>query len=58
MPEPIKKKKNTKSLNQIMTLKAIDLEVKKGEFVIIIGKIGAGKTSLLQAILNEMTYVP
>ena len=26
--------------------------------MIIIGKIGAGKTSLLQAILNEMTYVP
>jgi ABC-type branched-subunit amino acid transport system ATPase component len=41
-----------------MTLKEIDLEVKKGEFVIIIGKIGAGKTSLLQAILNEMTFVP
>ena len=26
--------------------------------MIIIGKIGSGKTSLLQAILNEMTYIP
>jgi len=24
----------------------------------IIGKIGSGKSSLLQAMLNEMTYVP
>ena len=24
----------------------------------IIGKIGSGKTSLLQALLNEMTYIP
>lgn len=41
-----------------MTLKDLDLEVRKGEFIIIIGKIGSGKTSLLQALLNEMTYVP
>lgn len=42
----------------MLALKDIDLEVKRGEFIIIIGKIGAGKSSLLQAIMNEMTYVP
>jgi ATP-binding cassette, subfamily C (CFTR/MRP), member 1 len=42
----------------MIALKSIDLEVKKGEFMIIIGKIGSGKSSLLHAILNEMTYVP
>lgn len=42
----------------MITLKDINLEVKKGEFIIIIGKIGSGKSSLLHAILNEMTYLP
>ena len=41
-----------------MTLKDIDLDIKKGEFVIIVGKVGAGKTSLLNAIAGEMLYVP
>ena len=41
-----------------MTLKDIDLDIKKGEFVIIIGKVGAGKTSLINSIVGEMLYVP
>ena len=41
-----------------MTLKDIDIDIKKGEFVIIVGKVGAGKTSLLNAITGEMLYVP
>ena len=35
-------------------LKDISLFVHKGEFVGIIGEVGAGKSSLLQAILNNM----
>ena len=35
-----------------MTLKEIDLEIKKGEILGIIGEVGSGKSSLLQAILN------
>lgn len=34
-------------MDVICTLKDIDLQIKRGEFIIIIGKIGAGKTSLL-----------
>ena len=41
-----------------MTLKDIDLEIKKGEFTIIIGKVGSGKTSLINAIVGEMLHVP
>lgn len=35
-------------------LKNINLEIKKGEFVCIIGEVGSGKSSLLQAMLNNM----
>ena len=37
-----------------VTLKEIDLEVKKGEILGIIGEVGSGKSSLLQAILNSL----
>ena len=46
------------SFDKIVTLKDIDLDIKKGEFVIIVGKVGAGKTSLLNAITGEMLYLP
>lgn len=36
------------------TLKNITLNIKKGEFLGIIGEVGSGKSSLLQAILNNM----
>ena len=50
------KKKNT--FDSILTLKDIDLEVRKGEFVCIIGEIGSGKTSLLNTVVGETLYVP
>jgi ABC-type polysaccharide/polyol phosphate transport system ATPase subunit len=50
--------KNCKSLQSMFALKDISLDVKRGEFIIIIGKIGSSKSSLLHALLNEMTYVP
>jgi len=40
-----------------MILKNLDLEIKDGEFVCVIGDVGVGKTSLLQAIIGEMIYV-
>ena len=41
-----------------MTLKSIDLSIKKGEFVCIIGDVGSGKSSLLNAIIGDLIYVP
>ena len=35
-------------------LKNINFEIKQGEFICIIGEVGCGKSSLLQAILNNM----
>ncbi|KAF8354986.1 mrp-1 [Pristionchus pacificus] len=36
-------------------LKNINLSVKKGELVAIVGKVGSGKSSVLSALLGEMT---
>jgi len=41
-----------------MTLKGINLEVYRGEFLCIIGDTGAGKSSLLHAAIGDMIYVP
>ena len=45
-------------MNQSILLRDIDLEIKKGQLVIIIGEIGSGKSSLLNAILGQLLYVP
>ena len=39
-----------------MTLKNLEIKIKKGEFVCIIGDVGAGKSSLLNAIIGELVY--
>ena len=39
---------------EVYNLKSINLEIKKGELVAIIGKSGNGKSSLLQSIAEEM----
>lgn len=47
-----------RSLDHILNIKDIDLKVKKGEFVVIVGEVGSGKTSLLNTIIGEMIHVP
>jgi ABC-type multidrug transport system fused ATPase/permease subunit len=37
------------------SLKNINLEIKRGTLCAIVGPVGAGKSSLLQSILGEMT---
>lgn len=56
-----KQKENAQKLtnfDQHLHLKNIDLTIKKGEFVCIIGDVGSGKSNLLNAINGEMIYVP
>ena len=47
-----KEKKKVNPLEPI--LKNINVEIKQGEFISIIGEVGCGKSSFLQAILNNM----
>ena len=48
----------TKQINDDFYLTNINLTVKKGEFICIIGEVGSGKSSLIQAILNNMIIIP
>ena len=52
------KDKKAQCLDEIITLKDIDLQIKKGEFVCIIGEIGSGKSTLLLSMLGDLLYVP
>ncbi|MGM0378141.1 MAG: cell division ATP-binding protein FtsE [Bacillota bacterium] len=51
----IKFRKLTKKYkNGVIGLKNIDIEVKKGEFVFLIGESGAGKSTFVKLILKEL----
>lgn len=46
---------NNANDTELFELRGIDLELKRGELVAIVGKVGSGKSSLFQAILGDMT---
>ena len=47
-------KKEDKFGDLSVALKNMDLTIKKGEFVCIIGEIGSGKSSILSSVLGDM----
>jgi len=51
-------RKKQSKLDNIVTLKNIDLKVKKGELVIVIGKVGSGKSTLLSALIGDLLPIP
>ena len=55
MDEPLIRYKNV-NINQqeLGVLEDVNLELNKGEFVSLIGKVGSGKTSLLKTIYGEL----
>ncbi len=55
MDEPLIRYKNVNSNQQELgVLEDVNLELNKGEFVYLIGKVGSGKTSLLKTIYGEL----
>jgi ABC-type cobalamin/Fe3+-siderophores transport system ATPase subunit len=55
--DQIKKNVIKKKIFGKITLKDINIKVKKGELVCIIGNIGSGKSSLLQTIIGDLMYI-
>ena len=41
----------------MLALKNLNLTIKKGEFVCIIGDVGSGKSSLLSSIIGDMLHL-
>ena len=48
------KSSNDSKIRKILLLKDINLQIKKGEHIGIIGEVGSGKTCLLNAIINNL----
>ena len=47
-----------RTLNDIISLRDLDIKIKKGAFTVVIGETGSGKTSLLNAMIGEMIHLP
>lgn len=57
MPETIVKLKDVAIFqNENMVLNEVDLEVKKGEFVYVIGKTGSGKSSFMKTLYADLPF--
>ena len=54
---PSKNSERDYRLSDIICLKDIELNVKQGEFVCIIGDVGAGKSSLLNCLIGDLRYL-
>jgi ABC-type nitrate/sulfonate/bicarbonate transport system ATPase subunit len=43
-------------VKEFMALKDINLKIKQGEFVCVIGDVGSGKSSLLSSVIGDLLY--
>ena len=51
---PLSRIESTPDPHKLQRLKDISFQIKRGEFIVIVGEIGAGKSSLLAALVGEM----
>ena len=41
----------------VEALRGVSFDIKKGEFICVIGSVGSGKSSLLSALIGDLLYV-
>lgn len=59
MAEPLIRYKDVEVHQQdLCVLNEVNLELQKGEFVYLIGKVGSGKTSLLKTLYENWISLP
>ena len=46
------------NISNCLNLKNMDIQAKRGDLILIVGKVGCGKTSVLNAIGGNLIYVP
>ena len=51
---PLSRIESTPDPNRLQRLKDISFQIKRGELIVVVGEIGAGKSSLLAALVGEM----
>ena len=51
---PLSRIESAPDPNKLQRLKDISFKIKRGEFIVVVGEIGAGKSSLLAALVGEM----
>lgn len=52
------RQQESRSLEQLIHLKNVDLKINKGEFICVIGDVAAGKSTLLRTIIGDTLFVP
>lgn len=50
--------KDNVTMDECLDLKIKDFKVRKGEFICVVGRVGCGKSSLINAINGNMIFVP
>lgn len=55
--EEVEESSETKQIEDYVVLKNIDLKVRKGEFLAIIGEVGSGKSSIISSVIGDTIYV-
>jgi ATP-binding cassette, subfamily C (CFTR/MRP), member 1 len=51
---PLSRIESTPDPHRLQRIKDINIQISRGEFVVVVGEIGAGKSSLLSALVGEM----
>jgi len=46
-----------RTINSALALRNINIEIKHGEFICVIGDVGSGKSSLLSSIIGDLLYL-